>query len=153
MNFSKKNKWPKNNCMDENECLTFKRSIANFNTLLATVSSSFLCGFCSICKYKLICSVSSTDKFLYFLLILVPKVRNRSRKMPSPNDQTRASTFDKMFKESVSWKKKTNCELSVSLKNHRKTGWREPDEDLESSYWSRTSKHWRKTDIIINIGL
>lgn len=120
MNFSKKNKWPKNNCMDENECLTFKRSIANFNTLLATVSSSFLCGFCSICKYKLICSVSSTDKFLYFLLILVPKVRNRSRKMPSPNDQTRASTFDKMFKESVSWKKNelwTFCQSQKPSKN------------------------------------
>jgi hypothetical protein len=44
---------------------TFIKSAANFNTLFATISSSFLCGFCSICKYKLICkidSVSDKDK-------------------------------------------------------------------------------------------
>lgn len=35
--------------------LTFKRSCARRTTLLARMRSSFLCGFCSICRYRLIC--------------------------------------------------------------------------------------------------
>jgi len=38
---------------------TFKRSAASFRTLLANISSSFLLGFCSIWRYRLIYKIQS----------------------------------------------------------------------------------------------
>lgn len=88
---------------------SFIKSAASFNTLFATISSSFLCGFCSICKYKLICSVIKTERFLYFLLIFVPNVINRNINIPSEKLQNNAST---LYRE---------CKLSRSLINSKLT--------------------------------
>lgn len=70
---------------------SFNRSAASFNTELATMSSSFLCGFCSICKYRFICSVISTDKLRYLRVIFVPSVIKRNKKQPRQHDQVSAS--------------------------------------------------------------
>ena len=103
---------------------TLRSASASLSTLFARVNSSFLWGFCSICRYKFIwkraeasfktkaslvflwelesvkqktqkinitkyryyqarplhtCSVINTEKFLYFLFILVPSVIKRRR--------------------------------------------------------------------------
>lgn len=77
---------------------SLRRLSANLRTLLATISSSFLCGFCSICRYKLICSVISTDRLRYFLLIRSPSVINRSKYTPSAMDQSSSSQLTKKFR-------------------------------------------------------
>jgi len=45
---------------------TFSRSAANFRTLFATISSSFLLGFCSIWRYKLICKMRTSGVILHY---------------------------------------------------------------------------------------
>lgn len=70
---------------------SLSRSAANLRTELATISSSFFCGFCSIWRYRLICSVINTERLRYFRLILVPNVMKRSRKQPRQHDQINAS--------------------------------------------------------------
>lgn len=82
--------------------ITFNKSAANFKTLLATISSFFFSGFCSICRYKFICSVISTDRFLYFLFILVPKVIKRKSNTPKPKHQIMASKLYCECKPTVS---------------------------------------------------
>ena len=67
---------------------SLSRSAASLRTWLARVSSSFLCGFCSICKYRLICSVINMERFsLYLRLILVPSIISRIMKSPSARFQ------------------------------------------------------------------
>lgn len=96
------------------DSITLSKSAASFKTLLDTISSSLLCGFCSIwnwewltrsvkfrrdlfrclqltCKYKFICSVIRTEMLRYFRLILVPRVMKRRRKHPKAHDQISAS--------------------------------------------------------------
>ena len=58
---------------------TLRRASASLSTLFAIISSSFLCGFCSICKYKLICKLSRCTMYTnicifqwgYFVLLFM----------------------------------------------------------------------------------
>lgn len=77
--------------IDHQTDFTLSKSAANFKTLFETINSSLLCGFCSICKYKLICSVIKTEILRYLRLIFVPSVINRVKKHPNAHDQISAS--------------------------------------------------------------
>lgn len=94
---------------------TLSRSAANFSTLFDTISSSLLCGFCSICRYKLICSVINTEILRYFRLIFVPNVMKRNRKQPSAHDQMSASSVCWDCSWTESWNKN---KLSQSIGMH-----------------------------------
>lgn len=87
--------------------LHFNLKVISRLYLFATDSSSFLCGFCSVWTYKLICSVMSTEIDRYFLLTFVPSVINRNIKVPKAVDHSRASMFIWL------------CMWSASLRNSR----------------------------------
>lgn len=82
------------------------------------MSSSLLCGFCSICKYRLICSVINTDTLRYFRLILVPSVMKRSMKQPRAHDQMSACSVCCDCSCTESWKQRIQLGLFVFRFRH-----------------------------------